>query len=230
MLKLLGSIVLVFSVTPVVAADLYLPDFGNSAIAYAGPAHDWTGFYAGVYGSYTGGITSTTNTSSGVVTDVTMRGAGLGVTVGANYQYEQLVFGAEADLGWSGATGTTACVILTTSDCSADIRWSGTLRARAGIALDSVLLFGTAGLAVAEGVGKTTPALTGTDGIYSAGFVGWTAGVGAEVKVTEAISLKAEYNYVDYGKKTAPVGALGNDPYDIHAKAHVGKLGINYHF
>lgn len=230
MRKFIGSIVFILSVSPAVGADLYLPDFSYSPVSSATSSQDWTGFYAGVFGSYTGGMTSSTNTVSGVVTDIATRGAGLGVTVGANYQYEQLVFGAEADVGWSGATGTTACVILTTSDCSADVRWSGALKARAGVALDSVLLFGTAGLVVAEGVGKTTPAAAGTDGIYTAGFVGWTAGLGAEVKVSEAVSVKAEYSYIDYGKQTAPSGALGNRPYDISSKAHVGKLGINYHF
>ena len=57
--------------------------------------------------------------------------------------------------------------------------------------------------------------------------VGWTAGFGAEYRVTPEVSVRAEYNYTSYGK----------DDFDIRSgivKAGYSgsdiKLGVNYHF
>src|SRR5208283_3726253 len=69
--------------------------------------------------------------------------------------------------------------------------WFGTLRGRAGYAMNNVLLYGTLG--IAYGGGK----------IQSGAFeetnthFGWTAGGGIEVGLTRNWSVKAEYLYVD---------------------------------
>ncbi|MBP0500691.1 porin family protein, partial [Mycobacterium tuberculosis] len=65
----------------------------------------------------------------------------------------------------------------------------GSIRARAGIALDPVLLYGTGGVAI------TDSKLSGPLGSESKTHVGWTAGAGAEAKITQNIVGRVEYRY-----------------------------------
>jgi outer membrane immunogenic protein len=65
-----------------------------------------------------------------------------GVQAGVNWQSGQLVFGGEADLQMSAVDDRFAAWKFSNP-------WFGTLRARAGIAFDNVLVYGTAGLGYA---------------------------------------------------------------------------------
>jgi outer membrane immunogenic protein len=61
--------------------------------------------------------------------------------------------------------------------------------------------------------------------------VGWTAGLGAEMKVTDNISIKAEYDYVDLGTRTAPAGTVATtEDTDISVAFSAARFGLNFHF
>ena len=98
-----------------------------------------------------------------------------------------------------------------------NLKWFSTIRGRAGVSPnESLLFYATAGLAfgkvkngadvyvgseVTEGA-ATASTYTGFPASSSKTKVGWTAGFGSELKITENVSFKVEYLYLDLGKKT----------------------------
>src|SRR5690242_7983468 len=105
---------------------------------YAPPppaVYNWAGAYAGLNLGYEWGkVTNSGIDPSGI--------AG-GGQIGYNWQTGQFVFGVETDLQVSGADDTFAPYKFSNP-------WFGTLRGRAGFAIDNVLLYATAGLAYGE--------------------------------------------------------------------------------
>ena len=98
---------------------------------YPPPAsvYNWAGFYAGLNLGYEWGkVTNSGINPSGV--------AG-GGQVGYNWQIGQFVFGAETDIQASAADDTFAPYKFSNP-------WFGTLRGRAGFAINNILLYGTA--------------------------------------------------------------------------------------
>ena len=99
---------------------------------YPPPAsvYNWTGAYAGLNLGYEWGkVTNSGIDPSGV--------AG-GGQIGYNWQSGQFVFGAEADIQASAADDTFAPYKFSNP-------WFGTLRGRAGFAINNILLYGTFG-------------------------------------------------------------------------------------
>ncbi|HET9412778.1 MAG TPA: outer membrane beta-barrel protein, partial [Pseudolabrys sp.] len=98
-------------------------------------AYNWTGPYAGLNLGYEWGkVTNNVTEPSGI--------AG-GGQIGYNWQLGQFVFGLETDIQASGADDTFAPYKFSNP-------WFGTLRGRAGFAINNVMLYGTAGLAYGE--------------------------------------------------------------------------------
>ncbi|KKC40885.1 hypothetical protein WH87_01570 [Devosia epidermidihirudinis] len=188
------------------AADLGVVNT-NAPAAYLAPAaFDWTGFYAGVNGGY--GQADVFFAGNKMFDG---EGAFGGVQVGYNHDFGGFVFGVEADAQLSGIKnerfgGTYALDNF------------GTVRARAGFAVDRFLPYVTGGLSWAN-VTASNAALSVQDT-----YVGWAAGAGVEVAVTDNISVKGEYLYLDLG------GAkfAGNIAADL--SAHIARVGLNYKF
>ena len=112
-----------------------------SATAQPG-RNGWQGPYVGANLGYQ--WSSVTRSSAGP------SGVAGGVLVGHNWQYGQFVVGGETDLQITGADDTFAPWKFSNP-------WFGTLRARAGVAVNNMLFYGTVGLAYgtlkAENVG-----------------------------------------------------------------------------
>jgi outer membrane immunogenic protein len=118
----------------------------------------------------------------------------IGGTVGYNWQFGQVVVGAEGDIDWSGIKGTTT--VLCPGGCETRNKWLATVRGRLGYAFDRFLPYFTGGLAVGDiNASLPLPVLPGG----SISNAGWTVGAGLEVGVVSNVSLKAEYLYVDLG-------------------------------
>ena len=187
-----------------VAADLPR----GPAPYYSAPAmsglYNWSGPYAGLNIGYEWGkVTNTAGEPSGLM------GGG---QLGYNWQSGQFVFGAETDIQFSGADDTFAPWKFANP-------WFGTLRGRAGVAFNNILLYGTLGLAYGELKG-TFLALdeTRTE-------VGWAGGVGAEYGFTPNWSAKVEYLYMDLASRSFSITGTDNG---LHA--NLLRLGVNYHF
>jgi outer membrane immunogenic protein len=208
----------------------------------------WTGIYVGVnvgYGWATGTSTATltgnffetaTATGSG-----NLNGAIAGGQIGGNYQIGSFVLGLEVDAQWSGQKSTSAsnCGFGCTLNETVEINAFGTVRGRAGIAIDRVLLYTTAGLAwtsAKDSLDAAAGGLTITNLIsISATKVGWTVGAGIEVAILGGLSAKLEYLYVqtDQITGTAPVPfILGGGTVTETATLHdsIVRTGLSYRF
>jgi len=176
------------------------------------PQYNWGGIYIGINGGYGFGNSAwTPSTAAGPLTapgSFNINGALVGGTLGANFQAGAFVFGIEGDGDWSnikgsvagttpatclGAPGATACTYQTSND------WLATLRARAGVAWDRVLIYATGG--GAGGDVKTNWTVTATSALAGASSssteFGWAAGGGIEFAITDNVTAKVEYLYVD---------------------------------
>jgi outer membrane immunogenic protein len=212
------------------AADLIIADV-TAPVAMTEAGFDWSGFYAGLNAGYTTGQANAVGAVSGITTNVSVAGGLLGATVGFNAQMDNFVLGVEGDVAWSGASGTAVCVAAPAFDCEGRLNWLGAIKGRVGVAMDSVLLFATAGLAAGGVTANVVPTPGGLTGTYSGTMTGWTVGGGVELAVTDAISVKAEYNYVNMGGLQAPIGTVsGVEATNLSSTNHVVKVGVNFHF
>ena len=154
------------------------------------PLNTWSGPYAGVSLGY--GFSGTTTTPT---TEIDTDGFGGGVFGGYNFQSGMFVYGAEGDIGYSNIKGSNA---LTESKSGFD----GSLRARMGVAVtDDVLVYGTAG-----GAGQSLK-ISDPAGSDSKTMLGWTAGGGVDVKLTEQVFGRVEYRYTDFSASDFNTGS-----------------------
>jgi outer membrane immunogenic protein len=169
----------------------------TSPIAWTGtasPAVSWTGIYFGLNGGFTFGASNWTDSVTASSTgNFSTSGFVFGGTVGANYQVGSLVFGVEADGDWADASGfgTFTASALCAGGCLTTSSWLGTVRGRAGYALDRFLIYGTGGAAFGN-----VRANFSNDSVGSTTEAGWTAGAGVEVALARNWSAKAEYLFV----------------------------------
>jgi len=136
-----------------------------------------------------------------------------GLEGGFNWQNGNFVYGGEADFNFSAAEDTFAPWQFSNP-------WFGTVRGRAGVAIDNILLFGTAGFAYGELTGTTSGNLS-----ESHTGLGWVAGVGGEISFAQNWSAKAEWLYLDLADRQFSVTAANNG-----LAANLVRLGLNYHF
>lgn len=204
-------------VSAVQAADLIVePEIAEAAAA----AYDWSGGYVGVIGGYGWGEGAIENFPFAFGGDV--EGWLLGVEAGANWQMDQFVLGVEGDIAWTNISGDYQGFAPFIGDF--DLTWLGTLTARAGIAADRALFYVEAGAAFGE---LGISGIAAGPGAYdeSSWSFGWTAGAGVEFALTDEITAKAEYNYVDLGGFDS---TLFSGEYGV--AAHIVKGGLNFQF
>jgi outer membrane immunogenic protein len=175
---------------------------------YAPPPRgtSWQGPYVGVNGGYQ--WASVGNNSA------KPNGVAGGVQAGYNVQYSQFVFGGETDLQVTDADATFAAWKFSNP-------WFGSLRARAGFAVNNVLFYGTVGLAY--GSLKMQSAFTPVSESHIS--TGWAGGAGAEIALMPNLSARAEYLYVDLGSSSF---VLDGNNHGIQSS--LLRLGVNYRF
>jgi outer membrane immunogenic protein len=152
------------------------------------PVASWAGPYAGISLGYGfGGHADARDAGVNVKT----KGFIGGVFGGYNWQQDNFVYGAEADLGYNGVKGDSAGI-------NAKGGLDGSLRARLGYAVTpEILLYGTGGLAVKDQKIDDSVTLVNDN----KAMLGWTAGAGTDIKITDNVFGRVEYRYTDYGSK-----------------------------
>lgn len=207
---LLASAITAVSV-PAFAADLPMaPPPPVEAPAYV-PAFTWTGFYVGANAGYAFGQADIDEAVSEVDEADGFVGGG---QVGYNYQFGNFVLGAEADLSYFGLEAEDG-------DFGLEANWLGTIRGRVGYAFDRLMVYGTGGVAFSD-IGYAVPD-TGDGDDDDDTQIGWTVGGGVEGMITENISAKLEYLYVNFSDEDQ----FGEE---TDLDAHVIRAGLNYKF
>lgn len=223
--------------TAAAASALALGALATPAHAEApGGQHDWTGFYMGVGA----GITSTnsdwdidggegfTSNEDGSVHDASALGL-LGVAAGYNHQFGSLVVGGELDYAHMNFDEDTRFDGGEGANLHTSLENVGTVRARVGYAMDKVLCFVTGGLAAGD-----AKAVYDSDGSPATERVdtpvGWVAGGGVEVAISENMSFIAETYYASFPDDGVARSTSFNDKFDVNTSLLVGRLGLNVRF
>ena len=205
----------------------------------------WTGFYVGVTaGAASGESRQGDITNAGRVDSnpFDVSGFTAGATLGYNFQTNtNWVVGIEVDISHAGISGsfsgnlgqpgggTWHCTDpngqLAVGPCETDVNWFGTVRGRIGYAFNTLLIYGTGGLAY----GKVESGLKDHEIPSQSEHVsdinlGWTAGGGVEYAFAPNWSAKFEYLHVDLGW-TDRTGHFRAD-----AEFDLVRLGLNYRF
>jgi outer membrane immunogenic protein len=248
---LVGGVALsVLGISLAAAADLPVAPVYKAPAAV--PLYNWTGFYAGVNGGYSWGVTNTTITGAapftpnGNVFNPRPQGGFGGGQIGYNWQQpaSNWVFGLETDFQATGEESTAICSAPTcvgpiAASPNAFVRtaipYFGTFRGRVGWTPQSQwLLYVTGGLSYAE-VRRRANQL----GVYSEEDAqwraGWTAGAGIEWAFANRWSAKVEYLYLDVGTNSVTIPTGGNAPFgpvtvSTRWTDNIFRAGINYRF
>jgi outer membrane immunogenic protein len=151
-----------------------------------------------------------------------------GGQIGFNWQVANWVLGIEGQASWSNADGEHE---FSPFALRTEVEWLSTVAGRLGYAFDRVLVYAKGGAAFVHDKHRATfieltpsgfPSFSG-DKTRS----GWIVGGGVEVAVGGNWSVKAEYNYMDFGKERVTLGPL---IFDIDQQIQVVKFGVNYRF
>ena len=179
----------------------------------------WTGFYLGGALGYGFGEGS----ASGDIGSFSFDQSGLlgALYAGYNWQIGRSVFGVEADIG-TGDFGTSDDNNAL-GNLQASLNAIGSLRARYGFLLTpALLLYGTAGAAWADMDFKVVG-----DSTQSETFFGWQYGGGAELAVSDSVTLRLEYLYTDLDSERV-VHAITTNDYD--PSFNMVRAGIAFKF
>lgn len=200
---------------PALAADI------PASRPVAGPAPEpyiqsvatsWHGFYAGINGGWSWGDSDWAVATPGHEAD----GGVLGLHAGYNFQWNSIVYGIEADIGFADIDGSSLCGA---SLCTTNVDTLGSVRGRLGYAWDNMHIYGTGGFAMAS-ADVTAPAFTD-----SATLTGGVIGGGAEYRLTDNLSARAEVLYYMFADENVG-GGLDNVDLDTTTV----RAGVSYHF
>ncbi len=225
-------------------------------------SYSWSGFYVGVTaGAAFGQYNAQTSTVGGAYMDaasaaavsaagaqsIKPTGFTTGIEGGYNWQIGNLLLGVEADLqavSLNGATnsgaipypGTPAGKSFTVTSYG-NSNWLFTARPRVGfVAPNHWLFYATGGLALtqlqADASFIDTSAAEESSRLDTV-KAGYAVGGGIEAPLTDRLSFKAEYLYVDFGNTAAaatnpPAGQIFTHASDL--SADIVRAGLNYRF
>jgi outer membrane immunogenic protein len=240
---LLGSVaaVALIAANAASAADMGLPVKGRMLE----PAWNWSGFYAGLNAGYARGTSvwndlDGTINAGGVLVNESTNGFIGGGQVGYNWQFRYAVFGLETDFDYLSLKQTTRLFDLTGPGATHwqikdSIPWLGTVRGRAGLALDNVLVYLTAGLAYGRAEHTIVGNFVPNPHDLSATKIGPVAGIGMEYGLDPRWSIKAEALYVDLGKNSGLCCGDANSGFftgrfDVNDTMWIVRAGANYKF
>ncbi len=215
-------------------------------------AVNWSGLYIGANGGYAWRDTSDQFAYAacascgypaygGIGADGGFGGGQIGYNLQSIFGTPSLVAGIEADIQGAGISGSATDQFGETFKTNLD--WFGTVRGRIGYAANSTLFYFTGGFAFGglrqHGEDNTDPNLTANYD-FNGTVTGYVLGGGIEYKFSPSWSLKAEYQYLNFGKNNATTSAAAADPayYGATASAdgykvsddafHTVRVGVNY--
>ena len=190
----------------------------------------WTGFYMGIHGG-AGWANSNLTDPDFVITyhplDIRSQGALAGGQMGANWQFGNVVVGGEMDLSWSSMKGSTPPdPAFPMSGVSVNYEALATGTGRVGYAIGNSLAYAKGGLAWAN-VDIMSGTATASPVDVNHQRTGLTAGAGLEMALTNNLSVRLEYDYIDFGGQAIQLGTPRN-PSNVDHELQLVKLGLNW--
>jgi outer membrane immunogenic protein len=250
-LVIAGFAIAAFGPSPALAADMAL----KAAPPVVAPVN-WSGFYAGIVAGGGFGQTSTDFVFAGIPGNpnaparVSPNGSGglIGAELGYNYQIGNFLAGVEADIDYARISGSGTSITpngFVMAPTRQTMNSFGTVRGRVGfLATRDVLIFATGGLAIGN-VNMTTSFLpipvggancinsSCGNGAASATKTGATVGGGVEYALSNRLTIKAEYLFVDLGhtSTTFPLTlAVSTMAANSTYQEHLVRAGLNFKF
>ena len=170
-----------------------------------------------------------------------------GGQIGYNYQIQNWVLGVEGEASWTNLKGSNVDPVHPTVNQN-NTDFIGVLGGRVGYAFDRLLLYGKAGGAWANaqdfvfsnttfsvGNGSPAPATVAAGSLVDAATVnrfGFMLGAGVEYALTPQLSVKAEYEYLDFGRQRVTVAptTVVVSPFDedIRQRVQIAEIAFNY--
>jgi outer membrane immunogenic protein len=252
---------------------------GFASVASAAPPYNWTGFYFGGHVGYGWGENKTSVTPGGAwVGDIDWANVNAAATstlkpdsilggaqFGYNHQFNNILVGIEADFSYLalkksynsgniGGIGLDPATGYFSVSTDAKTDWLMTLRPRLGFVSDTMLVYVTGGLAIAQttysqainflnaatidDIPHTTLSGGANAGTVKSTNVGWAAGAGAELAFSKNWSTKVEYLHADLGSQSfnssfvEPVAPnrTFNVSHSVKTTVDMVRLGLNYRF
>ncbi|MDR3463047.1 MAG: porin family protein [Beijerinckiaceae bacterium] len=185
------------------------------------PVFSWTGLYVGGQIGYAFGRDSSTIAAApGIASGTSPSGVLGGAHIGYNFEPSigGLVLGVEGDVNGSSYSATASGLYTIKSPID------GSIRARAGFAVDRALFYATGGAAFAS-----------FNNNYASGDsssttrVGYTVGGGIEYALTNDWSVRAEYRYSNFGTFTDTLPIAGTSVSHKETENQV-QAGFSYKF
>lgn len=220
------------------------------------PVFTWTGFHIGYNRGYGGAVFDTT-----VALASQSRGGGaigafdqasgwfVGGQIGYDYQFANgLVLGLETDLQWSDLKSSHQSVTVASNplatnsaNTSQSLEWFGTARARVGYSFGRLLPYVTAGVGYGGASANGAQLLPGGSVVVwntRSTDIGWSAGAGLDIALSDRLSARAEYLYLRLpgvngpaaGLTTATQQALVGGFSTSATEAYAIRVGTNYRF
>ncbi|MER9328680.1 outer membrane protein [Mesorhizobium sp. M0488] len=207
-------------------------------------SYSWSGGYIGAQAGYAWGDARVGQTFAPGSFDDYGWGYGSsggfgGLYAGYAKQFDGgLVLGIEGDYSFAGVKDTTHYRALGVDDPDfggeLELDSVGSLRLRAGYAMDRWLPFVTGGLAVASYKHATVDIPGGPYADISDTVTGYTLGAGVEYAVTDNWLVRGEYRFADFGRHTSQRHMIDNgaplNPDAIDLTTHDIRVGIAYKF
>jgi outer membrane immunogenic protein len=238
---LLATALVALGSVSALAADL--PARAMYTKAAAAPTGSWAGLYIGINGG--GGVANSevldlqdeafanTKFQSGFGT--------FGGQLGYNWQAGSFVFGLEGDLNYVSANNTRAVGnLFGNNNATFKMDAFGSVRARAGVAVDRALIYVTGGPAWGHfdsNVSLDDNFSRATDKEWRLGLA---AGAGVEYQLTQNVVLRGEYLYLNFVDKQSDVLRVSNGASDCGVthpcqfnfanSAQLARVGLSYKF
>lgn len=214
---------------------------------------NWSGVYVGGHAGYAWGegaanwaAAAPIGTLAGIAVVHRPDGFTGGGQIGANWQMGSWVLGLEAsltvgDLAESRPYFDPTVPVTLNVSTSTDVKWMALITPRIGYAWNNWLGYVKGGYAAAD-ISSTVTATGAVGGAavdvgirHDQRFGGWTIGGGIEHGLTSNIIVGLQYDYVDFGSKSAsgtvitPRGAV---PYQFDVDPHLhmvtGRLSFKF--
>ena len=255
------------SLTALVAGPAMAADLPVRAPAYMPPPpavvyYNWSGCYIG---ANVGGGWTKSNTYGNplpdpvaygfVPMDVSTNGSGVvaGGQAGCNLQVaSNFVVGIEGDISWSGVKGEGTVGPIESipagqnyvpgsfATSTQEVMWLGTVRGRAGVVFDRLMVYMTGGVAFA-GIKTTADEVFPVTGVSNPGSldanrIGWVGGVGLEYAVTYNWIVRGEYLYHQFasdtfvGNRVPVLPTFGVEYSTGRTNLSVARLALSYKF